>query len=341
MMALSEGVECPFTLPDYRKTQCVGKVATINEPADKQYKRSLAFFRHIQQGVIPSICLTELPAEEEAAFVNEWKRELKAHEAHKAALKQDATVGISPEDWITEKLFHLPKSATGDIETAFRNFINGGEKKDGKYNPLKAYNCSFLAHPSESSYRRFHTMIIKTPTELADFFEKDKYGQTNINDFYTEIYESAPNNLDNIMISIIHEKYAGNELTKVPTNNDKRPYIPYNESFYILANEKVIKKTAGDNYVKGSTIAERDIIKNIFEGDGVDDVHPWLLYLLIEKYSSFMKKAFDNNMNKSIKYLLAYCIVAHHVANKERQYINNPSIFSNSGTNTFQSPFTE
>ena len=336
MMALSQGVTCPYNVPSFADRQCVSSVRPlINEPPEMQYKRSLAFFRAIQQGVNPSICQTELPQDEEDAFVKKWKEVLIQYDDHKKALKQGAAEGISISDWTTENLFHLPKKVAGDIVSAFRNFVTGGEQIKNQPNPLKAHGCKFLGHPVEYNYGRFIDFIRMTPEKLAFFFEKEKHALTDPTQLNTHASVAAGTSLDKITITVIHnmfvsEKRTGKKEYLMIPSNGSEPVVPINEAFYILANDKIHEETSGQDWIQGSTVLERRLIADLFKGDGVDDVNPWLMYLLMTTpatYEAFMKSAFGGKMAPPLRFKLAYYIVAHYVATHDPAYKANPSIF--------------
>lgn len=336
MMALSQGVMCPYNIPTFADRQCVSSVRPlINEPPEMQYKRSLAFFRAIQQGVNPSICQKALPQEEEDAFIKEWREVLVRYHAHKKSLKQGASEGISISDWTTENLFHLPKMATGDILIAFRNFVTGGNQIKNKPNPLTVHGCQFLGHPVEYNYGRFIELITLTPEKLAFFFEKEKYALTDPTQLNTHASVTAGTSLNNITITVVHNMFVSEKGTDkkdylmIPSNGADA-MVPITDSFYILANSKVHDATSGQDWVQGATVLERRLIAEIFKGDGVDDVQPWLMYLLMTTpatYEAFMKGAFGGRFSPPLKFKLAYYIVAHYVATHDPAYKENPSIF--------------
>jgi hypothetical protein len=329
MLALSEGVQCPYTLPDFKAVQCPGVPAThIDEPAEKQFKRILVFLRSIQQGIIPPTNIATLSDEEEKAFKQEIQIAIKAHD--------DAKENVIPiDEWLVHTVFRTPnpKSFVNTINTVMKPFITGGGNGSTPL-PILVSRCKYDGHPNESTFARFISHLRKSDDELKYYFEYTDGKARNW--FYTSADISASNTLDTISILVFsRDKYnklygpgKGVDDIPDPLNPDKQTTI--RGLFYIMTDNtlKYDIDTPGllDYVIQGAELSNRYIIKHLFERNAVIDIHPWLMYLLQTTPLAFMTGSFGGNMTPAAQFPLAFYIVAYFVANQPL-YSKNPADF--------------
>ena len=354
LAALSERIECPYVLPDFKAPQCPGVPAThTDEPVEMQYKRILVFLRSIQQGIIPPTNIATLSEEEEKAFKQEIQIAIKAHD--------DAKENVIPiDEWLVHTVFRTPnpKSFVTTINTIMKPFITGGGNGTTPL-PILVSGCKYDGHPHESTFTRFISLLRKSDDELKYYFEytdgkakaKNIYDATqNISKSgwsYTFADETASNKLNDISI-LVFSRGKYDNLYGSGKADDNVTNLTYDRKttirglFYIMTDNtlKYDIDTTGllDYVIQGADLSNRYIIKHLFERKSVIDIHPWLMYLLLitpTTYNAFMKEVFDGNMALPDDYSnrLAYYIIAHSVANTDK-YKDNPGLF-------YSKPFDE
>jgi hypothetical protein len=335
MMSLSEGVECPYTIPTYTDAQCSGYSEKEREDMQQedgraQVRRAIAFLKSIQQGVIPSIRLAALPDDEEKQFLKEIRESMGKYELADKVMYKDAV------DWIMEDLFHLPIKKVNDVKEAFANFLRGGTASKKSGFPLFIYDCKQRGYPFSVELSRFIEFLIIPENEII--YAIEKFDRQSIEStFATEAIIGAPKDINNICILIIQQTQAYNEkgapieLLSVQRVADGSPEAAiFTNIFYIMTNNSINYgggSSKGKENIYGEHIAKSTLLKHLFERDAVVDIHPWLMYLL-SKDSVVMNTAFGGNMTPPAQYPLAFYIVAHYVANQP-QYANNPATFYN------------
>jgi hypothetical protein len=332
MMSLSEGVECPYTIPTYTDAQCSGYSEKEREDMQQesgraQVRRAIAFLKSIQQGVIPSIRLAALPDDEEKQFLKE------IHESMGKYALADKVIYKDVLDWIMEDLFHLPIKKVNDIKEAFANFLRGGTAINKSGFPLFIYDCKQRGYPFSVELSRFMEFLIIPENEII--YAIEKFDRQSIESaFATEAIIGAPKDINNICILIIQKSQAYDEngapieLPSAQRVADGSPEAAiFTNIFYIMTNNSINYgggSSKGKENIYGEHIVKSTMLKHLFERDAVVDIHPWLMYLL-SKDSAIMNTAFGGNMTPQ-QYPLAFYIVAHFVANQP-QYEKNPADF--------------
>jgi len=321
MMALSQKVECPVNINEYFTTaQCppVDKATLATMPlvpAEEQFKRGLLFFRSLQQGVKPSICERQLPTEEEAIFIEQWKRVMSAHDTK------------YPTKFLQfcDNFLHIPSNERDEakINGAFARFLTGGTT----VLPLTAFNCTKKGPENNSDFKRFNDSLFMSDKERQYRFEEFDYNQEQLmrgrNTFPSVAIESTSANINDLNILIYDYSKPVDTI-----GEDLQPH-PINELMYISVDKSKINFSDNDTTtIIGKNIVKQKLIHDLFSISGaVVDVHPWFMYLLQTKHDLFMSRAFGGSMSPLKNHNLAFYIIAHYVANHDSAYKENPSTF--------------
>ena len=328
MMSLSEGVECPYTLPEYKDKQCTIDEKTLwdlpAESAHDQFRRTLVFFRSIQQGVIPSIYQPALSKEEEEAFIKEWRNVSHRHKTEGA--------GIDLKQWIFTELLHV--DPTINLSISLDHFLTGGTDttprpetmgRGVKGNPILIYGCKVRGDPTEIDVNRFIQSMEKDPKEMLYRLDAMDAPPKLITGAVIVDIKTTPRELRKIIINIVTDKVIAaaaksGGVTAQFFGTDIIEATPIENTLYIRVNQKITT----DYLVIYDINVQKRIFTDIFTAEAEIDIHPWLMYLL-SKDSVVMNTAFGGNMTPQ-QYPLAFYIVAHFVANKP-QYEKNPADF--------------
>jgi len=327
MMALSQKVECPVNIKEYFTTpQC----PSVNEEilkkmplasAEEQFKRSLLFFRYLQQGVKPSICERQLPPEEEAQFISDWKRVMATHDTKKYLTKFLQ---------FCDKFLNIPTNERihAEINEVFVRFLKGG---DNKTLPLTAFNCTKKGPENNSDFGRFNETLFMSEEDRQIQFEEFDFKQERLaqgkNTLPSVAVETTSTDITDL--SILIYDYSKPD---VKSFGDDINQHSAKDLMYISANKSIINYSNEYDIITiiGKTIFKQKLIRELFTQNAVVDVHPWLMYLLQTTpatHESFMSRAFGGSMSPLKKHNLAFYIIAHYVANNDPAYKENPSSF--------------
>jgi len=339
LMALSQGVHCKMGLSsEYYVNRCSGKtpdeIANMkSEPANLQWKRILAFFKYIKQGITPPACLKELPEIEEKAFLQELRDAIIVYE--------NSSKDDNIEDWFIKHIFRS-QIISSELDRIFKYFIRAGENVE-----LLPPKCLLRGDDANASYSRFFTYVRLSDDSLQYSFDNFDYSEPLLTHLTPIIADTiVTTDINNMIIAYIDKLIILNsDNGKIPANKlgnfkerdgSSRDRITlfenYQNTIYIHTTFPIYEKIAHNSVVfLGKYLGRKDIrvINDIFTIGEVIDIHPWLLYLIqvnpVKYY--FTDSMFGGNMAPPLKFKLAYYIVAHYVATHDPAYKENPSIF--------------
>ena len=311
--------------------------ALPNEGAYEQFRRTLVFFKAVQDKVQPPIDVKRLDPAVEAYFVAEWKRVLDEYDA----------LNDPPMDPVTYTAVHLlgiEPEEVGILNTAYRNFLKGGYDRAL---PLSIYDCKVRGEPFQGEMARVLRFIRYSYDELRFAFEAW--------DIYDLRYPlpmlavpGSPTTIDKIVVTAAREIDISRPI--IPTEGQRESNL--RDCFYIQTKGLINYDVSGEYAIPGYTlIRERTLPAEVeggpprhlprlpfalFEADDVRDIHPWLMYLLYtneDTYRNYMfmatakgwelgPPAIPSNVpqlkNEETKqgFILAYYILMHDYANR-------------------------
>lgn len=331
MIALSQGVECPYTIDVSQfKEQCgtpIKELRYTKTSSFEQFNRACVFLRAVQQGVPPPTNIARLPNQEHDELLAEFFTAVKTKGS-----KEPLDV------FLCERFFRIDPSNYDRISVAFQDFMNA----DGQGRLLGAYDCEKTNNILETQLRRLFSVMKDGPDYLQQFLENAEYtdpdnlailAKKKGYDSGLPIEVSVAKELDKLNIFILTEKkradirehldgkYGAKTLASENSN------VPLDNIYNIVIQDGQAINLPGNAVVD---ISKQSVVRYVFDKDVVVDVHPYLMYLLqMDPWASttFMVRSFGGNMIPPVKYPLAYYIIAHYVAN--RPPYTNPVDFYN------------
>lgn len=333
LMAFSQGVNCKMDISKgLYENKCSGKtpdeIANMKgESAKLQWKRILAFFKYIKQGITPPACLKELPEIEEKAFVQELRDAIIVYENSRDA--------VSIQDWFLKHIFRSQISSS-ELDIIFKYFIRAGNTPG----PLPP-ECILKGDDANASLGRFFTYVGLPDDKLQYKLEYFDYRENNTL-IMADTHLTAK--ITDMPISFIDKQMVDNGIfnafTMTPQiqrdgSTSMEPDLKntnYRETIYIYTSFPVSTKIENTPVTfPGKYLGRKDIrvIDDIFTIGEVIDIHPWLLYLIQVNPVKFFftKSLFGGKMAPPLKFKLAYYIVAHYVATHDPAFMANSSIF--------------
>ena len=326
MLALSEGVECPYTIDNAQfKNQCPTPFDPKLPQTDnfEEMHRIYVFLKAVQQGIQPPINIARLPEDEENELIREIDTVSKAFNA--LPNKNDLTFA----NYFFSNIFKITptENSIREISDYYQAFItlNGTSET-----PLLAFNCNKIQSNFENQLDRLFGLLkngaIYTQQTLENYaatfnFEKD-------NGFKPggplAIY--ATKDINKIIVKISTEKttdmmIAITSITPLLVDTETLDNIYYVQ----IIKDAIVSYPPTFGIVN---IRTQTAFKYMFDHNLVVDVQPYLMYLLqTDKwaYENIMASSFGGNMTPQ-QYPLAFYIVAHYVANQPL-YSKNPADF--------------
>jgi len=326
MLALSEGVECPYEIDNEQfKDQCPKPFnpklpyATVYEELQRIY----VFLRAIQQGIQPPINIARLPESEEKEFVD------KINEVTNKFNSLPNNKDLNYVDYFFSNVLYIDPAQKDVIFTKLHTFVQ-------KETPIIAYSCKKKASDLVSDHRLltwFKEGITYTKHKLEDTVVSTKY--------FVDKYVREKGFMPGVATAI----FATTDINKISINcvgvdklklddsipayidlSNTQTFVQIRDTYYILLNKSI--------YIRMSNLLIVDMriqseFAYFFDKDMVNDVQPYLMYLLqMDPWASttFMAKSFGGNMTPAAQYPLAFYIVAHFVANQPL-YAKNPADF--------------
>jgi hypothetical protein len=197
--------------------------------AEEQFKRGLLFFRSLQQGVKPSVCERQLPAEEEAQFIADWKRVMATHDTTKYSTKFLQ---------FCDKFLNIPTNERidRDINEVFVRFLKGGNNKTL---PLTAFNCAKKGPENNSDFGRFNDFLFLSNNERQyrfddfDYIQERAFRGSNI--LPSVAVESASTDINGLNILLYNFSTPPQEYT----GDDQQPHS-IKDLMYISADKSKI-----------------------------------------------------------------------------------------------------
>jgi hypothetical protein len=328
MLALSEGVVCPYTINNEQfGNQCPPPFDSKLPKTDnfEEMQRTYVFLRAVQQGIQPPIHIARLPEAEEKEFIREIDNVSEAF---------DALPNKNDLDFVDYFFLNLFKIAPTE-ET--KNTIVGNFEKFISLNgnsgtPLLAFDCQKKQDTFDGQLRRIIGYLKLGSIYTQQFLENYKASFEFVKDSGFEpaapVTIHATKDMNKIIIKIVEDK----DNINIPAITSISP-LTIDES--VLDNLYYIQLIKGANVPYPKTfgilnIRTQSVVKYMFDHNLVVDVQPYLMYLLqIDKwaYENIMASSFGGNMIPPVKYPLAYYIIAHYVAN--RPPYTNPVDFYN------------
>lgn len=328
MLALSEGVVCPYTIDNEKfGNQCL-------EPFDpklplttnfEEIQRTYVFCKAVQQGIQPPINIARLPEAEEKEFIRELDN---VSEAFNALPNKD---DLDFVDYFFLNLFKIAptEDTKNTIAINFERFISLNEHSG---TPLLAFNCQKKQDTFDGQLRRIITYFglgsIYTQQFLENYNAPFEFKKDSGFDPLSPVTIHATNKMNQIIIKIVKEKDNIEHSAIIRISPLDINVSVLDDLYYIQ-----ITKDANVAYPPQLgilNIRTQSVVKYIFEHNLVVDVQPYLMYLLqTDKwaYENIMALSFGGNMIPSFQYPLAYYIIAHYVAN--RPPYTNPVDFYN------------
>lgn len=328
MMALSEGVVCPYRIDDEQfGNQCplpfdpnLPKTETVEE-----MQRTYVFLRAVQQGIQPPINIARLPEAEEREFFREIDM---ASEAYDALPNKD---DLSFADYFFSNLLKIDSTGKTNemIYTSFHKFmsLNGNSGT-----PLLAFDCQKEQDTFENQLARVFANLRFGTTYMQQFIENYdspfKFSKDSGFEPGGPVSIYATKEMNKIIIKIVEDKetITSPSITSIiPLEYDT---IQLDKLYYI----QLIKgaKVPYPVFYGILNIRTQSVVKYMFDHNLVVDMQPYLMYLLqMDPWASttFMARSFGGNMIPPLKYPLAYYIIAHYIAN--RPPYTNPVDFYN------------